>query len=187
MQRRYSPGIETMGERSSPADVDRDDRHVARCPSPIGDLLLVASSRGLCGLYVEGMANAPQVEPTWRWCEERFGAVRRQLEAYFTGGLTAFDLPLDLAGSPFQLEVWAALREIPYGGTTSYAELARRVGRPGAARAVGAANGANPVSIVVPCHRVVGADGSLTGYGWGLERKRFLLDLESTPQLLLGR
>jgi O-6-methylguanine DNA methyltransferase len=104
--------------------------------------------------------------------------VRRQLEEYFDGGRREFDLPLDLRGTPFQLRVWAELQRIPYGSTISYGELARRLGNPNLTRAVGAANGANPVSIVVPCHRVIGADGSLTGYGGGLDAKRRLLELE---------
>ncbi len=104
-----------------------------------------------------------------------------QLDQYFAGSRRAFDLPLDAGGTPFQREVWAALRLIPYGETISYAELARRVGRPEARRAVGAATGRNPLSIVIPCHRVVGSDGALTGYGGGLWRKKLLLELERRP------
>lgn len=103
---------------------------------------------------------------------------------YFAGELAVIDaLPVETGGTPFQREVWRALREIPCGSTTSFGELAERIGRPTAVRAVGMANGANPVSIVVPCHRVIGADGSLTGYGGGLKRKRWLLDHESSPRL----
>ncbi|MDR3671218.1 MAG: methylated-DNA--[protein]-cysteine S-methyltransferase [Holophaga sp.] len=109
---------------------------------------------------------------------EPLAPVRRQLEEYFRGERRAFDLPLALRGTPFQLRVWAELQRIPYGATISYGELARRLGDPNLTRAVGAANGANPVSIIVPCHRVIGADGSLTGYGGGLENKRALLALE---------
>jgi methylated-DNA-[protein]-cysteine S-methyltransferase len=108
--------------------------------------------------------------------------VRRQLEAYFQGTLRAFDLPVAPRGTPFQLRVWAELRRIPYGATISYGELARRLGDPKLTRAVGAANGANPISIIIPCHRVIGADGSLTGYGGGLEVKRELLALERGSQ-----
>ena len=103
------------------------------------------------------------------------------MRAYFTGELTEFDLPLAPTGTPFQSRVWAGLREIPYGVTLTYGELARRIGQPTASRAVGLANGKNPLSIIVPCHRVIGSDGSMTGYGGGLERKRFLLALESGP------
>lgn len=104
----------------------------------------------------------------------------KQLGAYFAGELTEFDLELELVGTDFQRRVWAALQTIPYGQTASYGEIAERIGAPGAARAVGLANGHNPISIIVPCHRVVGATGSLTGYGGGIDRKRFLLDLEHT-------
>jgi methylated-DNA-[protein]-cysteine S-methyltransferase len=110
--------------------------------------------------------------------DEAFAAAREQLAAYFAGERTDFDLPVTATGTPFQHEVWQALTEIPYGTTWSYGELARHIGKPAAVRAVGLANGRNHVSIVVPCHRVVGANGSLTGYGGGIERKRFLLDLE---------
>jgi methylated-DNA-[protein]-cysteine S-methyltransferase len=115
----------------------------------------------------------------WARDPEAFAAVRVQLGEYFSGERRSFDLPLEPAGSPFQLQVWRALREIDYGETLSYGELARRIGRPNAPRAVGAANGANPLSVVIPCHRLVGADGTLTGYGGGIERKRLLLDLEA--------
>jgi len=104
--------------------------------------------------------------------------VKRQLEEYFAGKRTTFDVSLAPEGAPFEREVWRALEEIPYGETVSYGEIARRVGQPTAARAVGTANGHNPIAVIVPCHRVIGADGSLTGYGGGLERKRLLLELE---------
>lgn len=110
--------------------------------------------------------------------------VRTQLEEYFAGDRTAFDLPLAPAGTPFQLTVWAALGEIPYGETIDYGELARRIDRPTASRAVGAANGRNPISVVVPCHRVIGSTGTLTGYGGGVERKQALLDLEQRGRRL---
>ena len=109
---------------------------------------------------------------------ERFTRERRQLDEYFAGGRSEFDFPMRLEGSAFERDVWAALEEIPYGTTATYGEIAERVGRPGRARAVGAANGRNPIAIVVPCHRVIGAGGKLTGYGGGLERKRELLVLE---------
>jgi methylated-DNA-[protein]-cysteine S-methyltransferase len=123
--------------------------------------------------------TAIDVRPDWQAAEEPFEEVRIQLAEYFAGRRTAFGLPLAMAGSPFQRRVWRALQEIPYGETTSYGEIARRVGVPSAPRAVGVANGQNPVAVIVPCHRVIGADGSLTGYGGGLERKRRLLDLEA--------
>lgn len=143
--------------------------------SPIGRLLLTATDAGLSGLYMR--EPAPDVE--WVHDPRRLDGAASQLCRYFNGSLQTFDIPLDLRGTPFQIEVWNALTEIPFGGTWSYRELAARIGRPNAVRAVGAANGRNPVSIVVPCHRVIGADGSLTGYGGGLERKRFLLDHEA--------
>jgi methylated-DNA-[protein]-cysteine S-methyltransferase len=115
----------------------------------------------------------------WRRDPAALREPAEQLQAYFAGELRAFDLPLAPHGTPFQREVWSALREIPYGSTISYAELAAAVGRPDAARAVGAANGRNPIAVVIPCHRVIGASGALTGYGGGLGRKRLLLDLEA--------
>ncbi len=143
-------------------------------PSPIGEILLFGDREALAGLYMEPWS----VDPAWRRDDGAFAAAREQLDAYFAGERTEFDLPLAPNGTEFQRRVWAALREIPYGETTSYGALAARIGAPGAARAVGLANGRNPISIVVPCHRVVGASGSLIGYGGGLERKRALLDLE---------
>ena len=109
----------------------------------------------------------------------RCAGVRQQLDAYFAGELQTFDLPLHMAGTPFQKQVWQGLLTIPYGTTISYAELARRIGRPGASRAVGAANGRNPIGIIVPCHRVIGANGTLTGYGGGLDRKEWLIAHEA--------
>lgn len=147
--------------------------------SPIGPLTIVAEDGMITGLFMDmpepdrpalGLPGDPRDEP--------FAAAAAQLSAYFDGRLTTFDLPLSPAGTEFQRTVWARLRAIPYGQTVSYGELARRVGNPAASRAVGLANGRNPIAIVVPCHRVIGADGSLTGYGGGLDRKRFLLALE---------
>jgi methylated-DNA-[protein]-cysteine S-methyltransferase len=149
--------------------------------SPLGELLLVGDGRALTGLYMLPQhRHAPSVGAGWRRDPAPFREAAGQLEAYFAGELTAFDLPLAPRGTAFQRDVWAALLEIPYGRTVTYSELAQAVGRPGAARAVGAANGRNPISIVVPCHRVVGAGGALTGYGGGVERKRMLLELEAT-------
>ena len=148
--------------------------------SPLGTMLLAATDRGLAGVWFVGQRHGPD---SAGWLQEPQHPVLReamaQLAAWFAGERTRFELPLDLqAGTPFQQDVWTALLAIPRGGTTSYAELARRLGRPRAARAVGAAVGRNPVSIVVPCHRVLGTGGSLTGYAGGLERKTALLRLE---------
>jgi methylated-DNA-[protein]-cysteine S-methyltransferase len=155
--------------------------------SPVGPLTLVATGGALAGLYMERQRHRPPAEALGAPvspgpAEGADGALlaeaAAQLRAYFAGRMTAFDLPLALAGTAFRQQVWAALREIPYGETTSYGELAAHLGQPSAARAVGLANGRNPVSIVVPCHRVVGSAGGLTGYGGGLARKRYLLNLE---------
>jgi methylated-DNA-[protein]-cysteine S-methyltransferase len=119
------------------------------------------------------------INPTWQRDDNAFAEVSDQLTAYFNGERQSFDVELSLDGNPFEKRVWDELLTIPYGETASYGQIAKRVGAPDAARAVGLANGRNPVAVIVPCHRVIGADGSLTGYGGGLERKRLLLDLES--------
>jgi methylated-DNA-[protein]-cysteine S-methyltransferase len=144
----------------------------------VGRLLLAGEAGALRWLaFVEGRyAFSP--EPGWEHAEEPFAEARRQLHAYFAGDLVAFDLPLAAEGTPFQQAVWKALVEIPYGETISYGELARRIDKPSAVRAVGAANGQNPLAIVVPCHRVIGSNGKLTGYGGGLHVKEALLALE---------
>ena len=147
--------------------------------SPIGELLALGDGQALRGLYMQEGKTAIAVDPEWKQADTPFVEVRAQLGDYFAGRRTSFDLPLAMAGSPFQRRVWQALCDIPYGETISYGELARRVGVPSASRAVGVANGHNPVAVIVPCHRVIGADGSLTGYGGGLERKRLLLELEA--------
>ncbi len=147
--------------------------------SPVGPLTLVAVDDALAGLYMEQHRHAPLESTFGERDDAVFGPAVQQLKEYFAGQRTEFDLPLAMAGTEFQQAVWAGLREIPYGETVSYGQLADRIGRPRAVRAVGLANGRNPVSIIVPCHRVVGSSGDLTGYGGGLERKRFLLDLES--------
>ncbi len=144
-------------------------------PSPIGELLLVSDGERLTGLYLETQPAWPQKQADWRWAPRAFRQVTAQLDAYFAGELRDFELPVHGAGTPFQQKVWAALRTIPHGATISYAELAQRIGQPTASRAVGLANGRNPVSIIVPCHRVIGASGALTGYSGGIERKRWLL------------
>lgn len=151
--------------------------------SPVGPLTIVVEDGLILGVYMEVQRHRPDVdelgEPDPRGREvEPFTAAANQLDAYFAGELTRFDLPLAPHGTQFQRRVWAALQEIPYGRTESYGELAQRIGSPGGARAVGLANGKNPIGIVIPCHRVVGSDGSLTGYGGGLGRKKQLLDLE---------
>lgn len=146
--------------------------------SPVGSLTLVADGPALRGLYLSGQRHLPAGAAFGDRDDAVLPAVREQLAAYFAGTLREFDLPLASHGTPFQSQVWQALRAVPYGSTCTYTELAAAVGRPAAVRAVGAANGRNPVCIVVPCHRVVGADRWLTGYAGGLARKRFLLDLE---------
>jgi methylated-DNA-[protein]-cysteine S-methyltransferase len=147
-------------------------------PSPVGPLLLAASEKGVYQVLFD--ARPPGTSPGQVWVESRDHLRRceEQLNAYFCGELREFTLPLDLRGTPFQVRCWEALRRIPYGATCSYAELARQVGSPQAFRAVGQANHNNPVSIIVPCHRVIGANGTLTGYGGGLSVKEKLLQLE---------
>ena len=154
----------------------------APCNSPIGELLLTSDGEALTGLHMAPCTGkpAPRPQPEWRQDDSAFRAVRSQLQAFFAGELRVFNLPLRMAGTPFQRLVWQGLLTIPFGATTSYAELAGRVGHPGSARAVGAANGRNPIAIVVPCHRVIGADGTLTGYGGGLDRKLWLLEHEAS-------
>jgi methylated-DNA-[protein]-cysteine S-methyltransferase len=151
--------------------------------SPYGPLTLVADDGVLCGLYMTEQRHRPPQENFGPRDDTLFGAAEEQLEAYFDGGLQEFTLPLRMSGTPFQREVWDQLRAIPYGETRSYGELAAFLGNPGASRAVGLANGKNPIGIIVPCHRVVGAGGGLTGYGGGLDRKQRLLDLESGTAL----
>lgn len=150
----------------------------ALVPSPLGPLLLTGDDGVLTSLSLHGQRDLAVVEQVGRRDDGPFAAAAAQLDAYFAGRLQQFDLRLAPAGTPFQQAVWSALRDIPYGNTTSYGKLARRVGRPGAARAVGLANGSNPIAIIIPCHRVIGADGRLTGYGGGLGRKQHLLALE---------
>lgn len=151
--------------------------------SPYGPLTLVADDGVLCGLYMAGQRHRPHEETFGERDDTLFGAVTEQLDAYFAGELKEFTVELRLTGTPFQRGVWDRLRKIPYGETRSYGELAEALGSLGASRAVGLANGRNPVGIIVPCHRVVGANGSLTGYGGGLDRKQRLLDFESGAAL----
>jgi len=157
--------------------------------SPVGLLLLTWDEDALTGLSMAQHKGkeARRPEPGWRRDDAAFPIVHEQLRAFFAGELRIFELPLRMAGTPFQRLVWEGLLGIPFGATLSYAELARRIGRPGASRAVGAANGRNPISIVVPCHRVIGANGTLTGYGGGLDRKEWLLRHEATVLLKQNR
>ena len=152
--------------------------------SPIGSLTLVAADGVLTGLYMEQQRYAPDPAGFGDRDPSVFDAVAEQLAEYFAGARREFDVPVVFEGTPFQQTVWRALQEIPCGQTVTYGELAERIGRPTASRAVGLANGHNPISIVVPCHRVVGSNGSLTGYGGGIERKRYLLDLERGQAML---
>jgi methylated-DNA-[protein]-cysteine S-methyltransferase len=159
-------------------DVMQERRAHTVVDSPLGPLTLVAVDGILAGLYMTDQRHRPRQTTFGEPDSTPFGEAAEQLKDYFAGRRTAFDLPLVLAGTPFQRRVWAALREIPFGETLSYGQLADRIGQPSAARAVGLANGRNPVGVIVPCHRVVGSSGSLTGYGGGVERKRYLLDFE---------
>ncbi|HVZ71638.1 MAG TPA: methylated-DNA--[protein]-cysteine S-methyltransferase [Polyangia bacterium] len=147
--------------------------------SPVGPLTLVAEGGDLVGVYFANASHAVDPPAAWKRDERRLRPVAAQLAEYFAGRRTRFDLPLAPRGTPFQRVVWDALLDIPFGETASYGELARAIGKPSASRAVGAANGKNPLSIVIPCHRVIGADGSMTGYGGEIPRKRALLALEA--------
>ena len=153
---------------------------------PEGRLFLAVDDRGRV-LRLHFVDGASPVEPGWERDDAALAPVVAQLDEYFAGDRADFELELAPRGTPFQLEVWEQLRRIPYGETISYGELAQRVDRPGAARAVGAANGQNPIAIIVPCHRVIGADGSLTGFGGGLTWKQWLLDREQPQGSLLDR
>ena len=149
--------------------------------SPCGRMLLAAEGEALCALHFLGQKHAREPGADWRLDPAAAPIVqaRRELDEYFEGSRTEFRVPLAPQGTPFQRAVWKAIAGVGFGETISYAELARRAGRPGSARAAGAATGRNPIGVIVPCHRIVGADGSLTGYAGGLERKRALLALET--------
>jgi methylated-DNA-[protein]-cysteine S-methyltransferase len=155
----------------------------ARFPSLIGPILVLSDGDALTGLYMEPHKYGPSIDPSWIEDEPRLRGVREQLDAYFAGTRARFDVPLAPRGTAFQKAVWHALTTIPYGSTTTYREIAKIIGRPEAVRAVGAANGRNPISIIVPCHRVVGSDGSLVGYAGGIPLKRRLLDLERSASV----
>lgn len=148
--------------------------------SPIGPLLLFGDGVKLSGLHFSTGNKAKAADPSWRRADDAFARVRQQLTEYFAGERKTFDVALAPAGTEFQMSVWQALTEIGYGETASYADVAARIGNPKASRAVGTANGSNPIAIIVPCHRVIGSDGSLTGFGGGLDSKRFLLQLEAS-------
>jgi methylated-DNA-[protein]-cysteine S-methyltransferase len=147
--------------------------------SPIGELLAAGEGGTLHRLDMRGGRRPVAINPAWQRDDGAFDDVRTQLGEYFDGARTEFELPLELHGNPFELEVWDELQRISYGKTTSYGAVARAIGHPSASRAVGLSNGRNPIALIVPCHRVIGANGSLTGYGGGLDRKRYLLDLEA--------
>ncbi len=154
-------------------------------PSPLGELLLVSNGAALTGLYLPGAKGALQPGADWCRDDRLFTTALEQLVAYFAGDLQTFTLPLVLHGTPFQQAVWAKLQRIPYGQTRTYGELAQQIGQPSASRAVGHANARNPIAIIVPCHRVIGRSGDLTGYAGGMERKRWLLQREM-GQVSLG-
>ena len=147
--------------------------------TPIGELLLAGDDDALCLVSFPKGAMRRDPEPDWIYKEKPFKAARQQLTEYFAGERREFDLPLKLSGTEFQMSVLHALQKIPYGETTSYSDIAERIGRPRAVRAVGAANGRNPIPIIVPCHRVIGSHGDLTGFGGGLDTKEALLRLEA--------
>lgn len=146
--------------------------------TPVGRLLIAGDGAAIKRIYFQKGKNLLRPAPDWINDARPLAEPLRQLRSYFDGELKDFDLKLAPEGTPFQIDVWRALTEIPYGETISYGELARRIGKPSASRAVGAANGQNPIPIVIPCHRVIGASGKLTGYGGGLDIKEILLDLE---------
>ena len=162
-------------------------RRYAVVDSAIGELLLVGDGRALLGVEFDlGAGHAARIRPDWVADPAPLADAAEQLHAYLAGQRTVFDLPVAVGGSDFRRRVWELLAEIPYGQTTSYGRIAAALGRPSASRAVGLANGRNPLPIVLPCHRVVGASGALTGYGGGLDRKRWLLDLERRHAPAIG-
>ena len=152
--------------------------YYTECDSPVGRLRLAGDGHALTLLDLPSGRSMRQPGPAWQRDATPFAEALRQLRAYFAGDLHTFSLALAPAGTPFQRRVWDALLEIPYGATASYRDIAIAIGKPSAVRAVGLANGRNPIPIIIPCHRVIGSDGSLTGYGGGLDVKRFLLELE---------
>ena len=165
-----------------------DSMTYARCGSPLGDLLLLANGDALCGVYFAGQKHFPALASAWRESDE-VAALRaglEQLREYFSGSRTTFALPLAPRGTAFQRAVWNAIAAVPHGATATYAAIAAAAGHAGSARAAGAATGRNPLSIVIPCHRIVASNGALTGYAGGLARKRALLALERAGRDLLA-
>ncbi|WP_458758166.1 methylated-DNA--[protein]-cysteine S-methyltransferase [Afipia sp. TerB] len=154
------------------------DVSYAYLDTPVGRVLVAGDATQLRLIAFQQGSRIHHPQQTWRHDPAPFAEVFRQLDDYFAGRRTRFSLPLQLGGTPFQNAVWTSLQRIPYGTTITYRDLAAQVGKPAAIRAAGAANGANPLPIVVPCHRVIGSNGSLTGFGGGIEAKRFLLALE---------
>ena len=153
--------------------------YFATMPSPVGELTLCSNGAAITGLYFSTGSKARAAESTWQRDEARLASALRQVQEYFAGKRQRFDLPLAPSATDFQSKVLDALQEIPYGEICSYKDIANAIGSPKAVRAVGTANGNNPIAIIIPCHRVIGSDGSLAGFGGGLSAKRFLLDLES--------
>ena len=153
--------------------------YYSRFPSPIGELLLISDGVAITGLTMHQNWDDVPIQPDWIAAEEPFVDVKSQLTEYFAGERQEFTVPVNLMGTAFQLQAWEQLKSIPYGETITYGEQARRLGNPAASRAVGAANGRNPVSIIVPCHRVIGSTGHLVGYGGGVDQKDYLLKLET--------
>lgn len=154
-------------------------RYYSELTTPIGPVTIVSDGSAITGVTMRAASDVVARPGDWAEDDARLDAAREQLAAYFAGELRTFSLPLAPRGSPFQTQVWRALAEIPFGETRSYGQLAASLGHPGAARAVGAANRTNPIGIIVPCHRVIGADGTLTGYAGGIERKKYLLEHEA--------
>jgi len=148
--------------------------------TPRGRMLLVSSERGLAGAYFVGQKHYPKLDKAWTRDRKGMQQAKRELLEYFAGRRERFDMPLDPQGTPFQRAVWREIAKVGFGETISYAELARRAGSPSSARAAGAATGRNPLSVIVPCHRIVGTNGALTGYAGGLGRKKAFLALEAT-------
>ena len=162
-----------------PRDVMQTATYYSRFTSPIGELLLVSDGEAITGLTMHQNWDDVTIPSDWIAAEEPFADVKTELAEYFAGELHEFTVPVKLIGTEFQLQAWEQLKSIPYGETITYGEQARRLGNPSASRAVGAANGRNPISIIIPCHRVIGSTGHLIGYGGGVNQKEYLLKLET--------
>ncbi|MDW3098096.1 MAG: methylated-DNA--[protein]-cysteine S-methyltransferase [Alphaproteobacteria bacterium] len=179
---RISRQCDSLGHRhqlpETPMHILKRELRYTYIPSPIGDLLVAGDADSLHLISFPTGSKTIRHAEHWQQDDGGFRKVAKQLDAYFAGDLTEFDLPLTLDGTDFQNQIWRNLATIPYGQTASYGEMAKKAGRPKASRAVGAANGANPLPIVLPCHRVIGSTGALTGFGGGMEAKKFLLKLE---------